>query len=131
MKNKIFESALEAIPNYIKIFSSKSLDIVDQVHEILDRKGMTQKDLAELLDKRESEVSRWLAGGHNITLKTISKLEDVLNEEIIVTRIRIESTLDLNTIKVNLNNARFRKNCEISTETRTHSKMKLIPLSNG
>jgi transcriptional regulator with XRE-family HTH domain len=45
---------------------------------------MEQKDLARLLGKNESEISKWITGTHNFTLKTISKNEAVLDESILV-----------------------------------------------
>ncbi len=66
-------------------FIERNLQISEQISEILDKKGMTQKDLAKLLDKHESEVSKLLSGLHNLTLKSIAKIEAVLDEDIILT----------------------------------------------
>ena len=52
-------------------------------YEILNIKGMTQKDLAQRLGKTETEVSRWLSGTHNLTLSTICKISAALGEDII------------------------------------------------
>lgn len=60
-----------------------SFDIAERLHDILDEKGMSQKDLAQLMDKKESEISRWLKGMHNFTMKTIVKLELALQKPII------------------------------------------------
>ena len=35
------------------------------------------------MDKKPSEISRWLNGGQNLTLKSIAKLEAVLGETLI------------------------------------------------
>lgn len=89
MASKLFEDRLKKVPNATKKYTRKSLDIIDQIHEFLDIKGMTQKDLADKLGKSEAEISKWLSGGHNITLKTLSKIEDALGEEILVTPIQV------------------------------------------
>lgn len=60
-----------------------SLDIAMRLHDILEAKGMSQRDLAKLMGKQESEVSRWLKGMHNFTMKTIAKLQLALQEPII------------------------------------------------
>lgn len=60
-----------------------SFDIAGRLHDILDEKGMSQKDLAQLMDKKQSEISRWLKGMHNFTMKTIVKLELALQKPII------------------------------------------------
>lgn len=69
------------IERYIDI----NLDISEQVMEHLEKKGWTQKDFANQLGKSEAEVSKWLSGIHNLTLKSISKMEAVLGEHIIMT----------------------------------------------
>lgn len=80
---EMFEKAAEAAPEATKRFVKKSFDIADRLYEILQAKGMTQKEFAKLIDKRESEVSKWLSGQHNFTIKTITAIEAALNEDLI------------------------------------------------
>jgi hypothetical protein len=35
------------------------------------------------MSKRESEISKWLGGGHNFTIATIAKIEVALGEDIL------------------------------------------------
>ena len=44
---------------------------------------MTQKDLADKLNKKPSEINKWLKGEHNYTLKSIARLQVELGEAII------------------------------------------------
>ncbi|GEM_PF-4974526 len=41
-----------------------------------------QKDLARLLVKGESEISKCMTGTHNFTIKTLSKIEAILGERL-------------------------------------------------
>lgn len=66
-------------------FVAKNLAIVDQVFDLMEERGWTQKDLAKKLGKAESEISKILSGMQNITLQTIVNLEVILGEDIIVT----------------------------------------------
>ncbi len=52
--------------------------IVDRIHSILEERGLKQKDLANMLGKKESEISKWMRGTHNFTIETISSIENVL-----------------------------------------------------
>ena len=61
-----------------------SVSIANRIYDILERKGMSQKDLARKLGKTETEVSRWLSGMHNLTIGTIAKISIALGEDIIV-----------------------------------------------
>ena len=82
--NDIISDADQA-PLSTQLFYQLAFDVVDRVHEILEQKGMTQKDLAKVLGKSPSEVSKWLTGQHNLTLKSICAMEAALGEPIVVT----------------------------------------------
>lgn len=60
-----------------------SVSIANRIYEILEEKGMSQKDLAIALGKTETEVSRWLSGTHNLTIATIAKISVALGQDII------------------------------------------------
>lgn len=84
MANKIFEATVQSLSSYSEIYTENSFSIIERIHHLLKQKNMTQKDLAQKLNKTESEISKILSPGHNMTLKTISKIEDALDEKIIV-----------------------------------------------
>ena len=48
----------------------------NRIYDILESKGMSQKDFARLMGKTETEVSRWLSGTHNLPT-FIVKTKDV------------------------------------------------------
>jgi len=81
-KNAILESIRQETPAYIKREIDLSFFIVDRISEILQSKEMTQKDLADLLGKKESEISKWMTGTHNFTIRSIAKIESALDVSI-------------------------------------------------
>ena len=83
MKNNRLEERRNKISKEIDVFVKQSFDIVDRIHDILVNQGKEQKDLAILLGKSESEISKWMTGTHNFTIKTLSKIESILGEKII------------------------------------------------
>ena len=82
-KNKRFEEIRKSASKGIDLYLTRSFDIVDRIHEILSSKNLDQKDLALLLNKKESEISKWMTGTHNFTLKTLIKIEETLDAPII------------------------------------------------
>ncbi|WP_254846575.1 multiprotein-bridging factor 1 family protein [Hymenobacter sp. CRA2] len=68
-----------------KRFVDKSMQLSGLIAAAMRRKGLTQKALADQLGKKESEVSRWLSGLHNFTLKSLTRLEAVLGEDLVLT----------------------------------------------
>ena len=49
--------------------------IAARIDDALKAKNWTQKQLAEAMNKRPSEVTKWLSGTHNFTLETIAFIE--------------------------------------------------------
>lgn len=85
-KNAIFENCLANVSPEIKIEVQLNMDISNKISDILKARNMTQRNLAILLNKRESEISRWLTGTHGFTTKTLAKITAALGEEIIETK---------------------------------------------
>jgi transcriptional regulator with XRE-family HTH domain len=56
-------------------FVDTSFDLSDRIHEILEAKGISQRELAEMLGNKVSQVSKWMTGTHNFTIKTLALLE--------------------------------------------------------
>ena len=81
--NRIMDEIRGSISPEMKLHMEMSVAIANRIYEILEAKGMTQKDLAMRLGKTETEVSRWLSGTHNMTLSTICKISAALEEEIV------------------------------------------------
>ena len=51
------------------------------IRAMLKAKGLTQKDFARLLNKRDSEISKWLTGRHNFTTQTISLMRSAIPKD--------------------------------------------------
>jgi transcriptional regulator with XRE-family HTH domain len=85
MRSKVAERIQTETPEEVRIFVRQYTDIVLRINQILVAKGYTQKSLAEKMNKKPSEINKWLKGSHNLTLKTLAKLEAELGEPIIYT----------------------------------------------
>ena len=83
MRSKVAKKIQDETPEEVRIFVRQYTDIVVRIHELMQVRGYTQKDLAERMQKKPSEINKWLKGNHNLTLKTLAKLEAELGEPII------------------------------------------------
>ena len=81
--NNIMNEIRGTISNEMKMQMEMSVAIANRIYDILESRGMTQKDFARLMGKSETEVSRWLSGTHNLTLATLSKISVALGTSII------------------------------------------------
>ncbi len=81
--NALFSECVEKVPPEIQLFVDMSFSIADRIDAALKERGMTQKQLAQAMGKTENEVSRWVSGTHNFTLKTIAKISTVLQVDLL------------------------------------------------
>ena len=81
--NKIMDGIRSTITPEIKLQMEMSVAIANRIYDILEDRGMSQKDLAKRLGKTETEVSRWLSGTHNLTLATICKISAALEADVV------------------------------------------------
>ena len=83
MRNELFRHCLAAVPEEQKAEFELSFGIAERISEVLKAKNLTQKDFANRLHKRESEISKWMTGRHNFTMQTIAKIEVALGCKLI------------------------------------------------
>ena len=81
--NRIMDDIRSTISPEMKLQMELSVAISNRIYDILERKGMSQKEFAHMMGKTETEVSRWLSGTHNLTLATICKISIALGEDIV------------------------------------------------
>ncbi len=83
MRSKVFQRILDNTPKDVDIFVDWYADLVVRINQLLREKNMTKKELAEKLDKKPSEISKWLSGEHNFTLRSLAKLSAELGEPLL------------------------------------------------
>lgn len=57
--------------------------ISNRIYELMTQRGLTKLQFAQALGKKPSEVTKWLSGQHNFTLKTLSMLSAYFGEPLI------------------------------------------------
>lgn len=79
----LFDECLATVSNDVKLELNMSFALADKIDMILREKNISQKQLAKKMGKTEAEVSRWLGGTHNFTLRTIAKISDALGVKLL------------------------------------------------
>ncbi len=82
-RSKILEERRKHVNPEIRKSIDLSFQIVDRIHEVLEEKGLRQKDLAAMLGKSEAEISKWMRGTHNFTIDTLVSIETALGAPIL------------------------------------------------
>ena len=80
---KLFRQIVDETPAELKTQLRFSDSIAEKIDGILKERGMSQRELARNTGKTEAEVSRWLGGTHNFTLRTRAKISLALGEDLI------------------------------------------------
>ena len=87
----IIQEALRNIDPTRREMVRRRMMISARIDDALKSKSWTQKQLADMMGKRPSEVTKWLSGNHNFTLETIALIEKNLgitlitvSEEVII-----------------------------------------------
>lgn len=83
-RSSIIEARRAKVSPEVRRRVDLSFLIVGRIHNVLEEKGLKQKDLANLLGKKESEISKWMRGTHNFTIETISSIEKALGTPILI-----------------------------------------------
>lgn len=83
MTNPLFRECLAKVSDETRAEFNLSFEIAERIDSLLKKKGITQKELAVMMGKRESEISKWLTGRHNFTTKTLASISLALGEPII------------------------------------------------
>lgn len=81
--DKELEQELNAIPAVTRESYMLADKIAGKIEHVMKSKNISKKQLADKTHKRPSEITKWLAGGHNFTCKTIALISHALGEPII------------------------------------------------
>jgi transcriptional regulator with XRE-family HTH domain len=106
MEKKIVNSSFEkrrlSIPYRTRRFVELSTFFSLRVREVLQAKNMDQAGLAAKMGKEQSEISRMLTGTHNLTLKSISAIEEAIEARILIVEGAKLEAIDSPTVTVEI-----------------------------
>lgn len=83
MRSKVFQRILDNTPKDVDIFVDWYAELVVRINQLLRENNISKTELAEKMDKKPSEISKWLNGEHNFTLRSLAKLSAELGEPLI------------------------------------------------
>lgn len=96
MKSETFARLKARVPEETRIYVRKYSQLLDRIEYLIQKKDLTQKELADALNKKPSEISKWMNTEQNLTLKTICKIEVALGEPLLI----IPTCIDFRTIEI-------------------------------
>lgn len=80
-----FQQMLSSVPQDITTEIDLSFAIATEIEALMCEKGLSKKQFAEALGKKPSEITKWLSGQHNFTIRTLAMLSNFFGTPIIRT----------------------------------------------
>lgn len=81
--NTSFRQMVKTVPTEIKQEVDLEFAISNRIYELMKKRGLSKVEFAQALGKRPSEITKWLSGQHNFTLRTISLVSAFFGESLI------------------------------------------------
>ncbi|MCM1530749.1 MAG: helix-turn-helix domain-containing protein [Bacteroides sp.] len=78
-----FDKMIAAVPDDIRQEVELEFAISNRICALMEKQGLSKIAFAKALDKKPSEVTKWLSGQHNFTLRTISLISSFFGEPLI------------------------------------------------
>ena len=78
-----FDKMLADVPADIKHEVDLEFAISGRISHLMNKHGLTKLEFAKALGKRPSEITKWLSGQHNFTIRTIALLSTFFGEPLI------------------------------------------------
>ena len=80
---KSLDEMLGPIPDSLQKETELSFQISERIFELMQERGLSNKQFADALGKRPCEVTKWLSGQHNFTIATLGALSSFFGQPII------------------------------------------------
>lgn len=86
--NDKFQQMLSSVPKDIITEIDLSFAIATEIENLMRERGLTKKQFADALGRKPSEITKWLSGQHNFTIRTLAMLSNFFGTPIIRTATR-------------------------------------------
>ena len=78
-----FDEMLASASPAVRQEVSLEFAISNRIYELMTKRGLSKLQFAQALGKRPSEITKWLSGQHNFTIRTISLLSSFFGEALV------------------------------------------------
>lgn len=80
---RLLAESIASIPKDLERKLEISYSISDKLYDEMQKQGITQRELAKRMNKRPSEISKWLRGTHNFTINTLVDISYAIGVDLI------------------------------------------------
>jgi len=69
-----YNQIVASIPSEIHNEVEMQMAVSNRIYDLMTEKGLSKAEFARAIGKRPCEITKWLSGQHNFTLKTLALL---------------------------------------------------------
>lgn len=81
--NSDFNQMLASVPPEIQQEVDLELAISNRINDLMVTKGLSKLEFAQAIGKRPCEITKWLSGQHNFTIRTIAMISTFFGESVV------------------------------------------------
>ncbi|MCF0189442.1 MAG: helix-turn-helix transcriptional regulator [Bacteroidaceae bacterium] len=81
-----YQQVVAMVPPHIKQEVDMEMALSCRIEDLMKKRGLNKAGLASALGKRPCEVTKWLSGQHNFTIKTIAMLSAFFGESLMIVK---------------------------------------------
>lgn len=78
-----YNSIVASIPKEVHAEVDMEMALSDRIYNLMISRGLTKAEFARAIGKRPCEITKWLSGQHNFTVKTLSMLSVFFGEPLV------------------------------------------------
>ena len=73
-----------SIPDEFNAEVDLEMDLSDHINNLMNARGLSKAEFARAIGKRLCEITKWLSGQHNLTIKALAMLSNFFGESLII-----------------------------------------------
>ena len=81
-----YDQIVASIPNEVRVEVDMEMAVSDRIYNLMSARGLSKAEFARAVGKRPCEITKWLSGQHNFTIRTLAMLTSFFGESLIVVK---------------------------------------------
>ena len=79
-----YDRIVASIPDEVNAEVDLEMELSDHINNLMNARGLSKAEFARAIGKRPCEITKWLSGQHNFTIKKLAMLSPFFGESLIM-----------------------------------------------
>ena len=81
-----YDRVVGSIPKEVNVEVEMEMALSDRIYNLMTAKGLSEAEFARAVGKRPREITKWLSGQHNFSVRTLAMLSSFFGESLIAVK---------------------------------------------